>query len=315
MSEHEGVVKKVLSSAERLRPVNRLVLTIDQVKDIFKLKDCHGHATLHSASVSIGRQYHVSSKAIRDIWNGRSWLEVTFELWDEKTRPARKIIGRPKGRKDSKPRQFKAGCEVWENTDARPSSQCLQTALHGTDLLNLDRLTSSDVTSGQLHSLPQTVNDAGVGFGHPSVATQPRWSQSSTFSFDRFVSDSNQQYQSSMQPHDSAGTYRLDSRFHHNAAVDPSLLHAAAWHSSLASNLLLASLANPHLHPWLPPQFPPLTLFSPLQGSGPSPGALGALQDRPQQPSAQHAPLADPFSPPAGVQRWDREPGIADGAP
>ena len=68
------------------------------------MKNKHGCASLHSASIRLATQYKVSSKAIRDIWKGRSWLDSTFDLWDSVDRPPRRTIGRPKGKKDSKPR-------------------------------------------------------------------------------------------------------------------------------------------------------------------------------------------------------------------
>ena len=55
-------------------------------------------------SQQLASRYGVSSKAIRDIWKGRSWLEATYDLWDVNDRPALRILGRPKGKKDSKPR-------------------------------------------------------------------------------------------------------------------------------------------------------------------------------------------------------------------
>ena len=83
---------------------SRIVLTSSIAREIFQLKFTHGFASLHSASLRLAVKYGVSSKAIRDIWNGRSWLEATYDLWNVDDRPARRIIGRPKGKKDSKPR-------------------------------------------------------------------------------------------------------------------------------------------------------------------------------------------------------------------
>jgi hypothetical protein len=82
----------------------RTVLTADQACEIFASKHHHGFVSLHMASVRLSLKYGVSAKAIRDIWTGRSWLRATHHLWDEKVRPEQKVIGRPKGRKDSKPR-------------------------------------------------------------------------------------------------------------------------------------------------------------------------------------------------------------------
>ena len=82
----------------------RVVLSKEQAREIFHLKFTHGHQSLHAASVHLAATYKVSSKAIRDIWKGRSWLDATYDMWNDKDRPKRKIIGRPKGKKDSKQR-------------------------------------------------------------------------------------------------------------------------------------------------------------------------------------------------------------------
>ena len=84
------------------RPRN--VLESHTAREIFHLKPTHNTASLHAASQRLASKYGVSSKAIRDIWKGRSWLDATYDLWNVEDRPARRIIGRPKGRKDSKPR-------------------------------------------------------------------------------------------------------------------------------------------------------------------------------------------------------------------
>ena len=86
----------------------RIVLTSQQARDVFNLKNKHGFPSANAACIFLAAKYHVSSKAIRDIWAGRSWLSATFEMWDENERPARRIIGRPKGKKDSKPRDTKS---------------------------------------------------------------------------------------------------------------------------------------------------------------------------------------------------------------
>jgi hypothetical protein len=84
----------------------RLVLTDHQARQIFQLKYSHGFPSAHSASTFFATQFKISSKAIRDIWKGRSWLKVTFDLWNTADRPIQKALGRPKGKKDSKPRKI-----------------------------------------------------------------------------------------------------------------------------------------------------------------------------------------------------------------
>ena len=87
---------------------SRSILTHTQAREIFLLKADIEIASLHAVSLRLAKQYNVGAKAIRDIWIGRSWLEATFDLWEAGERPPRKTIGRPKGRKDSRPRQTKA---------------------------------------------------------------------------------------------------------------------------------------------------------------------------------------------------------------
>ena len=85
----------------------RAVLNRQQARDIFLLKHYHSFGNSHAASTVLSKAYQISSKAIRDIWSGRSWLDATFDMWDGDDRPAKKVLGRPKGKKDTKPRKFK----------------------------------------------------------------------------------------------------------------------------------------------------------------------------------------------------------------
>jgi hypothetical protein len=89
--------------AQNNRP--RQVLNEHQARQIFQLKLSHGFPSTHSASTFFADRFKVSSKTIRDIWKGRSWLKVTTDLWDAMDRPIQKTLGRPKGKKDSKPRK------------------------------------------------------------------------------------------------------------------------------------------------------------------------------------------------------------------
>ncbi len=83
---------------------SRVILSRAVAREIFVVKSNLGLESAHQASIRLAAKYRISSKAIRDIWNGRSWLDATFDLWNEEDRPPRRVIGRPKGKKDSKPR-------------------------------------------------------------------------------------------------------------------------------------------------------------------------------------------------------------------
>ena len=76
----------------------RARLTEADVISIFKIKLSCISAT------TICRSYGVSEKAIRDIWCGRTWAKETFHL-DPSRALVLKQVGRPKGRRDSRPRQ------------------------------------------------------------------------------------------------------------------------------------------------------------------------------------------------------------------
>ena len=83
----------------------KAVLTSEQAREIFGLRKTHGYPNLHTASLSLAPKFYVCAKTIRDIWKGRSWLGATYDLWEEEERPSRKALGRPKGKKDSRPRR------------------------------------------------------------------------------------------------------------------------------------------------------------------------------------------------------------------
>jgi hypothetical protein len=84
----------------------KLVLTEQNAINIFHLNNKHSFPTAHAASCFLASKYHVSSKAIRDIWSGRSWLETTYDHWKHGEQPQRRFFGRPKEEKDQKPRKF-----------------------------------------------------------------------------------------------------------------------------------------------------------------------------------------------------------------
>ena len=56
------------------------------------------------SSAKLAAWYGVSEKAIRDIWTGRTWLSVTQPPAPDQPR-GRRMVGRPKGRKDQRPRR------------------------------------------------------------------------------------------------------------------------------------------------------------------------------------------------------------------
>jgi hypothetical protein len=86
----------------------RSVLTADQAVQIFQARPIEKSVT--HASIELAEKYSVSPKTVRDIWSGRSWYKETYIF--DKTKPPliqklSKVPGRPKGSKDSRPRQRK----------------------------------------------------------------------------------------------------------------------------------------------------------------------------------------------------------------
>ena len=82
-------------------PKPRARLSEAQVIAIFQVKGSASPAT------RVAAVYGVSEKAVRDIWKGRTWSRETWHL--DTSRPLQlKLVGRPKGCKDSNPRKMRA---------------------------------------------------------------------------------------------------------------------------------------------------------------------------------------------------------------
>jgi hypothetical protein len=120
-----------LATRDSRRVQNRfhVVLSREIARAIFVLKKNHGVESSNQASIRLAKLYHVSAKSIRDIWNGKSWLAATSDLWDEEERPIRRAVGRPKGRKDDKPRVQRQTHAVVERDPER--SYCLYRDIFG----------------------------------------------------------------------------------------------------------------------------------------------------------------------------------------
>jgi hypothetical protein len=128
----------------------RAVLTPQLAREIFRLRYAKLAPNSHAASTALASKYQVSSKTIRDIWSGRCWLEATSDLWDDTDRPQAKVKGRPKGRKDSKPRRAKTKREI----------PCVETEY------SFDGLRSHDAKMTQ-----RKVSIHSHATGHPSIYT------------------------------------------------------------------------------------------------------------------------------------------------
>jgi hypothetical protein len=66
----------------RLTP--QIVLTKEQAIEIFLIKYTLSHkSSLTAKSTALADKFKVSAKTVRDIWCGRSWLDATYDLWQE----------------------------------------------------------------------------------------------------------------------------------------------------------------------------------------------------------------------------------------
>ena len=82
----------------------RARLSKAEVIQIFKLRVCTDRTSKLQTALEVARTYCVNDKTVRDIWNGRTWAHETKHIdRDKEMSPSR--LGRPKGHKDSKPRQ------------------------------------------------------------------------------------------------------------------------------------------------------------------------------------------------------------------
>ena len=142
-------------ASDQYLPKKRALLTDDQAAEIFNLRVTVGqdtsiaqHRFFTSRSIAVSQMYGVSPKAVRDIWNKRTWRHATRSLWTEDdaaqrtnnakvneifaraidtsgSHPSR--VGRPRGSKDTKPRLPRRVAPVCARGD--PTTQDLSLAL------------------------------------------------------------------------------------------------------------------------------------------------------------------------------------------
>ncbi len=87
----------------------RSILTKEHAQIIFKLKPSCSISEKGNVQ-ALANTYGVSAKTVRDIWIGRTWYKVTYELDKGKPIASERLLkkpGRPKGSKDFKPRSKK----------------------------------------------------------------------------------------------------------------------------------------------------------------------------------------------------------------
>ena len=58
---------------------------------IFKAKRCKIAGRRSSLSAALGHRYGMTAKAVRDVWNGRTWAKVTEPFWTAEERKAYQV--------------------------------------------------------------------------------------------------------------------------------------------------------------------------------------------------------------------------------
>lgn len=89
----------------------RAVLNEQQALEIFALRPRSDSRKL--AASYVGARFGVNEKTVRDIWVGRTWSRATILLRESDENLSAKFLapsklGRPKGSKDTRPRDFRA---------------------------------------------------------------------------------------------------------------------------------------------------------------------------------------------------------------
>ena len=148
-----------MESARPRRGVARYVLSSVQVLDIYRLKTQGDGLTKSKTSASsIAKIFGISSKTVRDIWNGRTWYRTTNHLEPNKGDAAKRMqrhAGRPKGSKDSKPRVRRQRPNMSVPLDTETSSRVAATTSHA------HNTHTYDVKGSPCASLKRTLFDHG----------------------------------------------------------------------------------------------------------------------------------------------------------
>jgi hypothetical protein len=73
--------------ANQCRGSGKKVLTIEKASQIIRIKQLIQVGAFRSiaSSAAVAREYGVSPKTVRDIWNGRTWRHVAAAIHDSST--------------------------------------------------------------------------------------------------------------------------------------------------------------------------------------------------------------------------------------
>ena len=168
---------KLLSSIQACK--TRAVLTAEQAAQIFqiKLSGQHGVAAKrsqgpHCARI-VARLFGVSDKAVRDIWNGRTWLRETMHL-----DPARAALAAARLRPPGRPRNTdakaavlskSAACALLRHKPPVPSATTTWPESHGPAVAKT--LRGLRTAAGETESLPAAEFHAAAAIWVPAAAS------------------------------------------------------------------------------------------------------------------------------------------------
>ena len=133
-SDRQACLIKAQFEASKI-PKPRAILTEQQAVHIFELKLRMTSSNLKNRSLTaagIAKVFGVNEKTVRDIWKGRTWSRETWHM-DCSRQVLIKPSGRPKGSKDTRPRQQRnsnrqMSCHGEQPVDRLTSHSLLQIA-------------------------------------------------------------------------------------------------------------------------------------------------------------------------------------------
>ena len=150
----------------------RAVLTEQEAAEIYqyrKVKKTHRSGEeadiLHGKSAAVAAKYNISPKAVRDIWNRRTWTQVTRHLWTCDEKPmVRSNIARP--------RQSRLGSDSSESTVSRSHKLSSSFIMLNSEVRAItSRDDSCSIYEDDHHSINQFLEQAMAGCSFEFIST------------------------------------------------------------------------------------------------------------------------------------------------
>ena len=146
----DSLSREELKGAPSAKP--RAILSAEKAVDIFRRSLVCDRSF---SATSVGREYGISEKAVRDIWRARTWSDETRHLDPARLPRVSKLPGRPLGKRDSVPRRLKKNNH--ENSVRMKIQGPLKSSFSGH--APLQNITDADVgVSPALHRYVQSSN-------------------------------------------------------------------------------------------------------------------------------------------------------------